>query len=163
MGDPSRDPAKAPPLSSTCPYGILNLAAALESHSLLAHHGTDAVHTRLRDWLLEHYLDGNMALVYTSEPLGRRIRSVGDLGLLVSAYSRARALRRPKTSRMENELYFYGQGPGREEGLAAGKFMQEWFKAGVEVDKKPGLQTGEKKIRKNALTSVREVDEEEDG
>jgi hypothetical protein len=117
MGDPSQP---IPNLPEVCPYGILNLAAALETHMLLLT-GTDAVHRRLRDWLAEKYLEGNIRLLYLAEPLGRRIRSVEDLGMIVSAYGRARALRRPKSSEMDNELYFYGQEPAREAAVAAGK------------------------------------------
>jgi hypothetical protein len=125
MGDTFRP---KPNISEVCPCGILNLAAALEAYTLLMLAGTDDVHKRLREWLAENYLDGNINLLNLDEPLGRRIRSIEDLGMLVSAYGRARSLRRPKTHQMKNELYFYGQKPERDAAVAAAKFMQQYFK-----------------------------------
>ncbi|KAF9731946.1 hypothetical protein PMIN04_001183 [Paraphaeosphaeria minitans] len=134
MANPSGNPEPMPNLSSACPCGIINIPAVLESYVLL-HSSDEDMHHHLRTWLATAYLDGNTKLSSMSEPLGRRIRSVEDLGMLVCAYSHARGLKRPRTNTMQHSLYFYGQGPSREEALAAGKYMQQWIKQQREMAK----------------------------
>lgn len=93
-----------------CPYGVLNLLAALEASSILQQSAMD-FHQQLYSWVNINYLGGSLqALTFDGgEPLGRRIRSVEDLSKLVCAYSHARALKQKVARRkMDHELYFYG-------------------------------------------------------
>ncbi|OAG10906.1 uncharacterized protein CC84DRAFT_497422 [Paraphaeosphaeria sporulosa] len=154
MADPSGNPEPTRDLLSACPYGIINIPAVLESY-LLLHASDEDMHHHLRTWLATAYLDGNTQLSSMNEPLGRRIRCLQDLGMLVCAYGQARALKRPKTNAMQHELYFYGQGPRKEEGLQAGKWMQQWAKKQIEMvglkgSRKPPLGFGEGEEQKEA-------------
>lgn len=174
MEDLSKGATKDPVMSGVCPFGILNIAAAVETYTLLQD-GKEAIHKELRDWLASNYLEGNLHLLQLDEPLGRVIRSVEDLGMLAGAYGRARGLQRPKSGHMQNELYFYGQQPGRTAAVAAGKFMQQYFKpaaapadvtvlsasvvSGIVRRPPPAFLKGP--IRKVPLGSVTEVSEED--
>ncbi|KAJ4347976.1 uncharacterized protein N0V89_009348 [Didymosphaeria variabile] len=158
MGEPSGKAATTPDLSKVCPFGILNVPAALEMHALLQL-GTKEIHKRLREWLAESYLDGNMHLLQTDEPLGIRIHSVEDLGMLAGAYNLAPDLRRPKSSRLDNELYFYGQKPGREAAVAAGQFMQQYFKPGATPAK---LSMAKEPTPREPFPTMEKVTAEED-
>lgn len=107
----------------TCPFGVLNLHAAAEAASILQSSSKPA-YQELSAWISKNYLNNQLVSphAYTAEPLGCRIRSVVDLKRLVHAYSNARAMKKRATKTgMENELYFYGQVPGREAAEEAGR------------------------------------------
>lgn len=110
----------------TCPYGILNLNAAAETVPILSTSPKE-FHKKLRDWLSEHYLEDRLGVAALDgvEPLGRRIRSVQDLSLLVCAYSNARALKQKTMKRgMDHELYFYGHTPDHNAAVDAGRLLR---------------------------------------
>jgi hypothetical protein len=112
-----------------CPFGILNLNAAAEVSSILQE-SSKVFHQQLHAWLIENYLSGALqtSISENTEPLGRRVKSAEDLNLLVCAYSNTRALKqKTKKSKMDNELYFYGQLPDRNAAVEAGSVVHTRF------------------------------------
>jgi hypothetical protein len=112
-----------------CPFGVLNLKAAAEASSIL-HESLKLFHQQLHVWLVENYLVGSLSTIASNddEPLGRRIKSAEDLNMLVCAYSNARALKqKTQKTKMNNELYFYGQLPDRDAAVEAGSVVQTHF------------------------------------
>ncbi len=108
--------------SNACPYGVLNLNAAVEAASILRD-SSKAFHQHLHTWLYDNYVEAPFRTLDFTEmqPLGRRIATAEDLSTLVCAYSNARALKmKSMRKNMAHELYFYGQMPVRDAAVEAG-------------------------------------------
>jgi len=109
----------------TCPFGILNINAIAETIIILQRSSKE-FHAQLCSWIRENYLED--VTLYMSiandEPLGRRIKSIADLSILVCAYSNARAQKRKTTRKaMDHALYFHECLPERDAAIEAGLLL----------------------------------------
>lgn len=119
-----------------CPFGVLNLAAAIETYTVLEASPME-FHKRLHDWLGANYVEESIRHLQINEPLGIRIRSVEDLGMLVGSYNNARALRSKTSGQpkdMINGLYFYGCQAERDVAAKAGDFIKKNMDPDAKVD-----------------------------
>ena len=110
---------------ATCPFGILNINAIAETIIILQRSSKE-FHAQLCSWIRENYLED--VTLYMSiandEPLGRRIKSIADLSILVCAYSNARAQKRKTTRKaMDHALYFHECLPERDAAIEAGLLL----------------------------------------